>query len=572
MTGDDDFRPRPGRIRSNRSAKGIATLRKIRVAVERAGGQYGGRGAGGRSRFDGSASTFGRGRLALARGGPAGAARRQVVVKARVVRQTPGGALGAHIGYLQRDGVTRDGEPGRLFDARTDIADGPGFATRAADDRHHFRFIISPEDAVELSDLRTYARDLMRGVEADLVTPLDWVGVDHWNTARPHLHIVVRGRMEDGQDLVISRDYISRGVRERAEALAGIELGPPSPREREAAQLRDAGAQRWTRLDLRLERLADSERVVALGRGGAMRDPVERKPLIQRARALTRLGLAEAAGPGRWRLIEGLRGRLERLARSTEIAGRMEAASRERGLARAPERWVTAELSSVVTGRVIARGRDDELLGTGFAVIDGVDGRLHHLTVADAAASDPREGAIVRASPPSRGVHPMTVTLSDLDLAGQTTAAGATWLDRRLLDPAPPENAGGFADDLLQAREKRVDHLVSEGLAERRNGGVRFARNLLRALKAREIAAVTAEVSATTGLQYRPLAEGDAVNGVYRRRLDLSSGRFAMIDDGAGFSLVPWRPQLERNLGRTVSGVVGPGDDIAWRPPRGLGR
>ena len=66
MTGDDDFRPRPGRIRSNRSAKGIATLRKIRVAVERAGGQYGGRGAGGRSRFDGSASTFGRGRLALA--------------------------------------------------------------------------------------------------------------------------------------------------------------------------------------------------------------------------------------------------------------------------------------------------------------------------------------------------------------------------------------------------------------------------------------------------------------------------------------------------------------------------
>ncbi|MNL45335.1 hypothetical protein D3C87_1679740 [compost metagenome] len=75
-----------------------------------------------------------------------------------------------------------------------------------------------------------------------------------------------------------------------------------------------------------------------------------------------------------------------------------------------------------------------------------------------------------------------------------------------------------------------------------------------------------------TGLVFRPTAEGDEVSGVYRKRLELASGRFVMIDDGAGFSLVPWRPPLERNLGRSVSGLAGVRGEIEWRPPRALGR
>jgi hypothetical protein len=34
-----------------------------------------------------------------------------------------------------------------------------------------------------------------------------------------------------------------------------------------------------------------------------------------------------------------------------------------------------------------------------------------------------------------------------------------------------------------------------------------------------------------------------------------ASGRFAVIDDGLGFQLVPWTPSLEKQLGRHVSGV-----------------
>jgi len=95
----------------------------------------------------------------------------------------------------------------RLFGKDSDDIRASDFADRCDDDRHHFRFIVSPEDAPEMSDLRAFARDLMGQMESDLGTKLDWVAVDHWNTAHPHLHVIVRGVAEDGSDLVIARDY-----------------------------------------------------------------------------------------------------------------------------------------------------------------------------------------------------------------------------------------------------------------------------------------------------------------------------------------------------------------------------
>jgi type IV secretory pathway VirD2 relaxase len=157
---------------------------------------------------------------------------RRVAIKARVVRhrgsrlrQAP---LARHLTYLKRDGVTRDGADASLFDANSDRSDEQAFAERCGDDRHHFRFIVSPEDAQDLTDLRAFTRELMADAERDLGTTLDWIAVDHWNTDNPHVHILVRGRADDGQDLVISRDYISRGFRSRAEERVTLELGPRS--------------------------------------------------------------------------------------------------------------------------------------------------------------------------------------------------------------------------------------------------------------------------------------------------------------------------------------------------------
>jgi len=101
-----------------------------------------------------------------------------------------------------------------------------------------------------------------------------------------------------------------------------------------------------------------------------------------------------------------------------------------------------------------------------------------------------------------------------------------------------------------------------------------FARNLLATLRQQELDTTAKAISDTSGQPYRPAADGETVAGTYRRRVDLASGRFAMIDDGLGFQLVPWKPSLERELGRQVSGVMLPSGGVDWTlgRKRGLGR
>ena len=106
-----------------------------------------------------------------------------------------------------------------MFGADPEPVNGKLFAERCGDDRHHFRFIVSPEDATELADVRTFTRELLTDMEKDLGTRLDWVAVDHWNTDNPHVHILVRGRDDLGKDIVIDRDYIRAGMRSRIQAI-----------------------------------------------------------------------------------------------------------------------------------------------------------------------------------------------------------------------------------------------------------------------------------------------------------------------------------------------------------------
>jgi hypothetical protein len=49
-----------------------------------------------------------------------------------------------------------------------------------------------------------------------------------------------------------------------------------------------------------------------------------------------------------------------------------------------------------------------------------------------------------------------------------------------------------------------------------------------------------------------PRAKGEHVSGIYRQRVTLASGRFAIIDDGMRFQLAPWCPALEEQLGRRL--------------------
>ncbi len=202
MKRDDDLRIRPGRTRTTRSQRAKRFIAQALAAAEKAGGMAR------RSSASRQTGAFGRGRAAslLATRGMNGPSR-VAVIKARVLRHgTKRAPLSAHLAYLRRDGVTKDGEQVRMLGAESNDADHISFTERCDGDRHHFRFIVAPEDAGELSDIKVFTRDLMAGAERVLGTRLDWVAVDHWNTEHPHVHVIVRGRTDDDQDLVISRD------------------------------------------------------------------------------------------------------------------------------------------------------------------------------------------------------------------------------------------------------------------------------------------------------------------------------------------------------------------------------
>jgi hypothetical protein len=206
MKGDDNFRVRPGPIRSTRVQRARPFIAQALAAAQRAGGSVSRSGKIG----PGHRSRFGRGQRASVQANRFITSRsRGAVIKARVVRHGGRTApLATHLNYLRREGVTRDGEKARLLGPGIDAVSPKEFAARCDADRHHFRFIVSPDDAVEMADLKSFTRDLVGQMEKDLGTKLDWVAVDHWNTEHPHVHLIVRGVRDDGENLVISRDYI----------------------------------------------------------------------------------------------------------------------------------------------------------------------------------------------------------------------------------------------------------------------------------------------------------------------------------------------------------------------------
>src|SRR4029450_4331162 len=155
-------------------------------------------------------------------------------------------------------------------------------------------------------------------------------------------------------------------------------------------------------------------------------------------------------------------------------------------------------------------------------------------------------------------------TRSDLPIEEQTTASGATWLDRQLLARETTTSSNAFGAEVREAMERRVDHLVEEGLARQQGQRVIFARDLLNTLRRQELVETASRLTSETGLVHKPAADGEHVAGIYRQRVTLSSGRFAMIEDALGFQLVPWRPALDRHLGRQVIGVMTRAGAVDW--------
>jgi type IV secretory pathway VirD2 relaxase len=401
MIYDDEFEPKLGKIRSRGSKTNRKFLHRVLAAANLARG-----GAGGarKPRFNGSrlGRGAGAGRVLAARDRYAAFRQRRVIVKARIVKLAGKGMDGAraHLRYIQRDGMTREGEPGKLYDALTDEADGKAFLDRGKGDRHQFRFIVSAEDGAQYDDLKPFVRRLMARMVEDLGTRLDWIAVDHHNTGHPHTHIILRGKDEKGRDLIIALEYMSAGMRERAAEIVSLDFGPRSDFEIEDRLRREVEQERFTSIDRRLIRDMDQDGLVT----ATDRDPFQQSLRAGRFQKLKRLGLAEEIRSGTWRLADDLEGTLRRMGERGDIIKTMHRDMAEKGLARSAADYVIYEPSEPnarpITGRIVARGLSDEINDRHYLVVDGVDGRTHYVDIGRGEATEPTpENGIVRIVP-----------------------------------------------------------------------------------------------------------------------------------------------------------------------------
>lgn len=585
-----DFHLRPGRIRERGTRIGKRQPSFINQALKAAAkargaaltpGEFSGRkrrGPGAVRPRKGKCARIGRGQAAVdrlrhsvERRGP-GERLRRVVVKARIVRLRLGSRKAdAHLRYLQREGTTREGGRGTLYGPDTDHADGKDFLDRGREDRHQFRFIIAPEDADRIEDLRSFTRDIMQKMQEDLGTRLDWVAIDHFNTGHPHSHVLIRGKEESGKDLIVAQDYITDGLRIRAQERVTLELGPETDLELRQKLDAEMTAERFTRLDRILVEEVPTRLLDLRPDVGQLRADLDKTLFVGRLKSLERYCLASEIEPGIWSFSERLEPTLRELGERGDIIKRMHRALIRGGVERNASSYVLAgeSLTDPIIGRLIDRGLDDELKGTAYAVVDGTDGRTHHIKLPDLeAAGDGPLGSIVelRRFEDAQGRSRLALAVrSDLDLHSQVKASGSTWIDRQFVSREPAQlGSGGFGAEVRAAMESRTEHLIEQGLARRQGQQVIYTRNLLDTLRRRELDSISEKLTAEIGLPFRKSASGEYVAGLYRQRLTLASGRFAMIDDGLGFQLVPWSPSLERSLGKRVSGVARPDGGIDW--------
>ena len=369
------------RVSKGRPAKagaaGSALVKQVQSAMQRAG-----RGEGAKAK---GMPLAGRGGRVLA---GSGARAQRVLVKARVVAVPKSGGEAAvmrYLGYIEREGGAADGGVSQRFDEDGVTEDKPleDFATRCAGDRHSFRLIVSAEHGAQM-DLEQHTRDLMGQVERDLGTGLEWVAAVHHDTDNPHVHILVRGVDDRGQDLVIHKDYISRGIRLRAGELATRELGYRTDLDVVQSQRRSIHLSQWTGVDAELvrEQVGSTHNRLDYARTPASAFAKARRDIkLQRLGVLREHGLAEEVAPGRWRVSENAREVLQSMtgesARSALLKPHLEA--EQSGRYALPDKETLK--AAPVRGIVLERGLANALTDTEFVVVGGFDGRVHYTTV-----------------------------------------------------------------------------------------------------------------------------------------------------------------------------------------------
>nr|WP_269845393.1 DUF3363 domain-containing protein [Haematobacter missouriensis] len=381
---------------------------------------------------------------------------------------------------------------------------------------------------------------------------------------------------------------------------------------------------------------------------------------LRRLAKLEKMGLATEHVPGVWELGAKMEPALRELGERGDIIRNMHKALKADGQERDPMTFQLHDAApeTPIVGRVVDKYLTDEMGENLTVVVDGIDGRTHHVPGIDPArVGDARIGSVIEIGPADTAQRPSDRTiaaiaedgvyrpsrhleqakfegrvpgddyegfvdahvrrlealrragiveridtdqwripedfesraaaydagrnrqasvrvLSAFDLEKQISAEGATWLDRRMLaNDASDLAPAGFGQQVREAMDQRRDHHIEQGDATRQqNGRIFYRRSLLATLREREVARVGAEMAESKALPFRAAADGEKISGKFTGTVQLSSGKFAVVEKSHEFTLVPWRPVIDRQLGREVAGTV-QGGSVSWQlgRQRGMG-
>jgi hypothetical protein len=297
----------------------------------------------------------------------------------------------AHGRYIARESV-RQGHAVSIYGnlaegiALADVLDG----WQKAGDPRLWKMIISPEfgDRIDLNQL---TRELTSRMEKDLGTRLDWVAVPHFNTEHPHIHVALRGIKADGSPLELKREYIRNGIRSIAEDLCTRQIGHRNQDDAMVAERREIQECRYTSLDRIINR-ASAARQIDGSDGGShfvvRRDvnaargefaKIREQHIAARLMMLQKMGLAEEAASGEWRVRRDFEGVL----RAMQRVGDRQKMLAAHGALLSDERLQVVVLDQrkfkSLEGRVLVHG-EDELGGNAgrhYVLIEGTDAKVH---------------------------------------------------------------------------------------------------------------------------------------------------------------------------------------------------
>jgi len=500
---------------------------------------------------------------------------------------------------------------------------------RGKDDRHQFRVIISPEDGLEMESLSAFTKDVMAQMERDLGTKLDWVAADHYDTGQPHTHIVIRGQRDDGKDLVIPKDYITHGVRELAEDLVTIELGRVPEEEVKRKIAMGVEAERYTYLDRGLVNKS-KDNLVDLSspkRGQSWRAQLER----ERLGTLCKMGLATPRGGGIWTLSPNLQQTLTRMNERDDIIRGLQRAVSEHAKGRMVDAGAIhnphSPQAKAVIGQILSKGVWDDVADRAYIVMD-----CGMIVTIDPTVSEPKpsDHNIVRLASENQGryspsKHMMAGNASEeyvqahirrleamrraghvkrLDdgswsvphdymerastyerdrarrmgadvsyksqqsLQQMKKAIGATWLDEHLRDHDASLAPRGFQSDLQTARQARRAFLIKQGFEV--ETGQRLSQDVLTRLEQADLNEAAKAYGRAQHLDYRAAAVSGKAHGKLVGTIERPSGKYAILEKSHEFTLVPWRENMKRQMGRELSGQMRSGT-FSWSVSRARG-